>query len=58
HGDKKGPLVVEEKSQSNETGVDSITNALEALTINKISQKASNVTKMDKIESDIKELVK
>ncbi|CAG8763033.1 5584_t:CDS:2, partial [Cetraspora pellucida] len=58
HRDKRGLLLVEEKSQPSKSTIDSITTVLEALTINWVNQEASDVTKIDKIEADIKELVK
>ncbi|CAG8769432.1 9623_t:CDS:1, partial [Racocetra fulgida] len=56
--DKRNLPVIEEKLQTNESDIDSITTALEALTINRVKQETDNGTKIDKIESDIKELVK
>src|SRR6185312_7030522 len=56
--DRKEVSMVEEKSHSSETDVDDITASLEALTINWVKQKPNNNSKIDKIESDIKELMK
>ncbi|CAG8534670.1 15448_t:CDS:2 [Dentiscutata heterogama] len=47
--------MVEEKSHSSKTG---ITASLEALTINRVKQEPNNDSKIDKIESDIKKLMK
>ncbi|CAG8545291.1 907_t:CDS:2, partial [Dentiscutata heterogama] len=56
--DRKGVSIVEEKSHSSETDIDGITASLKALTINRVKQEPNNDSKIDKIESDIKELMK
>ncbi|CAG8537537.1 6112_t:CDS:1, partial [Scutellospora calospora] len=56
--DKKGISMVGEKSHSSDPDVDGITATLEALTLNRVKQENNNDSKIDKIESDIKELMK
>ncbi|KAF0439665.1 hypothetical protein F8M41_004137 [Gigaspora margarita] len=53
---RKSQLIVEKKSHSSDSDIDSITATIEALNINRVKQENDN--KIDKIESDIKELMK
>ncbi|CAG8524946.1 25019_t:CDS:1 [Dentiscutata erythropus] len=50
--------MAKEKSRLNDADIDSITTMIEALTINWVKQESINDSKIEKIETDIKELMK
>ncbi|CAG8674146.1 8519_t:CDS:2, partial [Dentiscutata erythropus] len=56
--DKKYTLIVEERPRSNETDVEGITVALEALTINCVKQETNEISRIDKLENSMKKMVK
>ncbi|CAG8463162.1 18053_t:CDS:2, partial [Dentiscutata erythropus] len=55
---KKGILATEERAQSNDADVEGITMALGALTINRVKQETNNVSRIDKLEENMKEITK
>ncbi|CAG8690179.1 6060_t:CDS:2 [Cetraspora pellucida] len=58
YGDRKSVPIVEEKSQSIDTDIDNITAALRALTINRVKQETNEVSRIDKIEADVREMAR
>ncbi|CAG8703109.1 2380_t:CDS:2 [Cetraspora pellucida] len=58
YGDRKSVPIVEEKSQSTDTDIDNIMAALGALMINHVKQETNEVSRIDKIEADVREMAR
>ncbi|CAG8712102.1 23057_t:CDS:2 [Dentiscutata erythropus] len=56
--DKKYTFTIEERPQSGNTNVEGITAALEALTINCVKQETNDASRIDKLEENMKEIMK
>ncbi|CAG8821545.1 16604_t:CDS:2, partial [Cetraspora pellucida] len=50
--------IIEKKSQSSDSDIDNIMAAFKALTINHVKHKTNEVSRIDKIEIDIREMIK
>ncbi|CAG8781847.1 2551_t:CDS:2 [Cetraspora pellucida] len=56
--DKRGLPIAEEKAHANNHNIDSIAVMIEALTINYMKQEINDASRLDKIETEIKEMMR